>query len=100
VLLATAAALLAGATALAGAAALAGALELAVALALLAPVGEAAVLAKADELLDALVPQAVIALARPTSPTPASTPRRVASPSACGSCVTSAPHGVWLLVRK
>src|SRR5579863_3177484 len=35
--------------------------------------------------------QAVITPARPTSPTPASTPRRVASDSACAPCVTTAP---------
>jgi hypothetical protein len=45
----------------------------------------------AGALLDELAPQAVIAPARPTRPTPASTPRRVASESVCGSCVTSAP---------
>src|ERR1700733_5515703 len=42
-------------------------------------------------LLEVPAPQAVIALARPTRPTPASTPRRVASESACASCVTTAP---------
>src|ERR1700761_2081459 len=42
-------------------------------------------------LLDPPAPQAVIAPARPTRPTPASTPRRVASKSVRGSCVTTAP---------
>src|ERR1700730_9913027 len=45
----------------------------------------------AAALLELPAPQAVIALARPTRPTPASTPRRVASESACASCVTTAP---------
>jgi hypothetical protein len=44
--------------------------------------------------LELLAPQAVIALARPTRPTPASTPRRVASESVCGSCVKIAPFRV------
>jgi hypothetical protein len=74
-------------------------LEVALALALaLALVADAVALGGADALLDALVPQAVIAPARPTSPTPARTPRLVASPSVCGSCVTIAPHpvcGCW-----
>jgi hypothetical protein len=45
----------------------------------------------AIELLEPLAPQAVIAPASPTRPTPASTPRRVASESRFGSCVTTAP---------
>jgi hypothetical protein len=74
-------------------------LALAAALGLLAAVGEAAVLARADALLDELAaPQAVTAPARLTSPTLARTPRLVASPSVCGSCVTTAPHRGWLLV--
>jgi hypothetical protein len=101
------------------------ALGLAAALAPLAPVGEAPVvagapvlavgeelavgdvlaaadvLAVADALLDELADaQADIAPARPTSPTPASTPRLVASPSVFGSCVTSAPFYMWPLVRN
>ena len=98
-----AAALLAGAllAALLAAALLAGA-PLAALLA--AALAEAAVAALLDEpaagvpaaavLLELLAPQAVIAPARPTRPTPASTPRRVASESVCGSCVTLAPFAV------
>jgi hypothetical protein len=48
----------------------------------------------AGALLEPPAPQAVITPARPTRPTPASTPRRVASESVCGSCVTTTPfHG-------
>jgi hypothetical protein len=43
------------------------------------------------ELLAPLAPQAVSAPASPTRPTPASMPRRVASDSWFGSCVTTAP---------
>jgi membrane associated rhomboid family serine protease len=53
--------------------------------------GEVAALPAAVVLLEPLALQAVTALARPTRPTPASTPRRVASESVCGSCVTIAP---------
>jgi hypothetical protein len=60
-----------------------------------APLGGAAgldaALPAAVLLLEAPLPQAVIALARPTRPTPASTPRRVVGESVCGSCVTTAP---------
>jgi len=57
-----------------------------------APVGADVVEALAGvELLEALELQAVMAPARPTKPTLASTPRRVACESLCGSCVTTAP---------
>jgi hypothetical protein len=96
-----AAVLLAGAAVLAGAV-LAGAVlpdpaVLAAVAALLAGVAAAAAPAElvaglaAAELLELPAPQAVIAPARPTRPAPASTPRRVASESVCGSCVTTAP---------
>jgi hypothetical protein len=45
----------------------------------------------AGALLEPLPPQAVITPARPTKPTPAIMPRRVASESVCGSCVTASP---------
>src|SRR5215472_19301208 len=45
--------------------------------------------------LEPLDVQALTTPARPTRPTPASTPRRVASVSRCGSCVTSAPVQSW-----
>src|SRR6185437_3700925 len=45
----------------------------------------------AGALLVVLPPQAVSAPARPTRPTPARMPRRVAAESVCGSCVTTAP---------
>ena len=45
----------------------------------------------ADELLEPPELQALTAPARPTRPTPASTPRRVARVYRCGSCVTSSP---------
>jgi hypothetical protein len=56
-----------------------------------APPAVLAALPAAGVLLEVPAPQAVIALARPTRPTPASTPLRVASESVCGSCVTIAP---------
>src|SRR5215472_17531306 len=47
------------------------------------------------ELLEPLDVQALMTPARPTRPTPASTPRRGARVSRCGSCVTSAPVQSW-----
>jgi hypothetical protein len=74
------------------AAALLGAL---LAAALLAgPAGVLAALLAAGALLEPPAPQAVTTPASPTRPTPASTPRRVASESVCGSCVTNAPFPV------
>src|SRR5215469_10935287 len=64
------------------------------------PPAPALVPVPADELPEPPELQALIAPARPARPTPASTPRRVARVSRCGSSVTSAPFcSVVVVVR-